>query len=59
MNFYGIEQAKSLFNDSFSQYSYLMTEKYPDEKPRIISDTESSLRLVIKERQKERRPENY
>ena len=31
INFYNIEQAKSLFNDSFSQYSALMTESYPDE----------------------------
>ena len=31
INFYKIEQAKSLFNESFSKYSNLMTENYPDE----------------------------
>ncbi|MBT8251580.1 MAG: MCP four helix bundle domain-containing protein, partial [Nitrosopumilus sp.] len=31
INFYKIEQAKSLFNDSFSKYSNLMIENYDDE----------------------------
>ncbi len=31
INFYKIEMAKSLFNDSFSKYSNLMAKNYPDE----------------------------
>ena len=31
LSFYKIEQAKSLFNDSFSQYSNLMSQNYPDD----------------------------
>ena len=30
INFYKIEQAKSLFNESFSEYASLMTKDYPD-----------------------------
>lgn len=31
INFYKIEQSKSLFNDAFSKYSNIMSKNYPDE----------------------------
>ena len=37
MNFFRIEQAKTLFNESFSEYSNIMAEKYSDE----IDNTEN------------------
>ena len=37
MNFFRIEQAKTLFNESFSEYSNIMTEKYSDD----VDNTES------------------